>query len=177
MKRNFLFVITVILLIVLLSLISISVAYFSSQKNINGQITLGEVDFILNADFDNSMLATPNAKVLCDMVVYNKKENGEFENLIPIYLRFKISAVSNDVLVQVDPIFNQNNWYYDGEFYYYKKIIYKNESVDICDNVLIDKNTGNNVQGNKMEINLLFEAIQYNAANDLWGSEVFANLN
>ena len=176
MKKNFVFIFLTIFMIFVLCFISFSVAYFGSQKEAEGQITLGEVDFSLSADFDANMFVTPNAKVLCDMVVSNKKENGKFDNLIPIYLRFKIFAESNNIGIGVEPIFNQNNWFYDGEFYYYKKIIYKNESVDICDNVLIDKNTGNNVQGYKMEINLLFEAIQYNAVQDLWGNEVLSNL-
>lgn len=176
MKKNFSFIVFIILLLVFEIFIGISLSFFTSKKTITGTITLAELDFNVDCEFEENMQVLPNTKVLCNLVLNNKKENGEFKNLINFYFRFKISAKSNEVFVKTWPLFNSDKWFLDGDYYYYNKIVLPSESVNICDKLLIDKNTGNNVQGKNMEIDVFFEAIQTNAVADIWGVDILEKI-
>lgn len=177
MNKKFITVFIIFLSLTLIAFISITFAYFKSEINLKGNITLGELDFTLNSSFEENMFALPNSTIKCELELVNQKENGQFNNLIPFYFRFRIDAVSNSENVVINPNINADLFFNDGEFYYFKNVVEQNTAVNICKSVVIDKNTGNNVQGYLMEINLLFEAIQYNAASDIWGEEISNNLN
>lgn len=176
MKNSFLFVVILIFIFVIELLLGATFAYFSSTKNINGTITLAELDFNVDCNFDENMQALPNSQVLSNFVLKNCKENGEYKNLIDFYFRFKLNAIANETEIIVEPIFNNENWFKNDEFYYYINVVKQNESVNICNNVLIDKNTGNNVQGHMMEVNIVFEAIQTDAVQDIWGDKILQKL-
>ncbi len=177
MKKNFLIVFIICLFAIIEVYLSVSIAYFAHTKNASGNIKLGELDFSVKTNFEENMYALPNSVILTELILENKKENGEYENLIDFYFRFKIEGICNQNYVLINPILLQNSWYFDGEYYYYKNIVGRNQKVSICDNVVIDKNTGNYAQNKPMEINVCFEAIQYNAVADLWGENILQNLN
>ena len=176
MKKNF-YIILVFLLIALEVVLITSIAFFNEKKIAQGNIMLGELDFNVETKFEPNMYALPNSSILCFMNLKNTKENGEYNNLIDFYFRFKIEGICNNKIIYLIPNFLLENWYFDNEYYYYKNIVHKNENVGICNNVIIDKNTGNFAQGQFMEINVCFEAIQYNAVSELWGEMVLKNLN
>lgn len=177
MKKRFFAIAAIVIVLSLVCYIGVSFAYFLDIKKLDGTITLGELDFTVSAEFEKEMFALPNKQVLCDLSVKNAKESGEYSHLISFYLRFKILAQSNNVNVLIHPILNNKQWYFDGEYYYYKNVVNKNESVNICSSSVVDKNTGNDVQGNMLEVNVIFEAIQFNAVKDLWGDVIYKNLN
>ena len=173
MKKAYNLVFVLVICVGLISILSISLAYFNSVQKTEGYITLGEVDFTLLSEFEENMFALPNSKLNCFLTIKNEKENGKSDNLIPVYFRFKIAAESDNNIVEIHPLLNED-WFINDNFFYYKNVLQPGDFVNICEKVLIDKNTSNNVQGKGLEINLLFEAIQYNAALDIWG-EIIAN--
>lgn len=176
MKKNYSYVILTLILIILGLTLSVTLAYFFTRQSVEGVITLGELDFTADCEFEKDMVAVPNKLIKTNLKVKNQKEDGSYENLIDFYLRIKIEGLSQGYNVNLEPQFVHNKWFLNDGFYYFKDIIKPNDEIKLIDYILIDKDTGNEAQNKFMEINVVFEAIQFNAVQDLWGSEIYEKL-
>ena len=180
MKKKYKFE-TITLVILILCLI-IEIGFFSSQaffadnKDISGSITLGELDFKLEYDFDEDIYVVPNALVNCNLKLKNASEDDISNGLVPFCFRFKLEADADGLYVPISPLINENDFFYDTDYYYCKNVLMEGELQNLCDSFLIDKNVDNAYQNKNFSVNVFVDAVQENGALDWWGEEIYNKL-
>lgn len=146
-----LYILLAILLIVLFFMVIIgsSLAYFSRNEKISGNIQLGELDFNIVWDIPASVVM-PGDSVNTNVKIENKVEGKE--NLIPFYFRFQITS-SNFISLNYD----KTKFIYDENFYYYKYKVQPNEETLLFNSFAISKDLR---ESDTLSLGVIVEAVQ-----------------
>lgn len=158
-------------LLVFVIILTATLAYFSRDKNVQGQIRLGDIDFsvfsnqieindIVPGDvFDNSV-SLVNARD-----VAGRDKNG----LCSIFVRYNLNEDINENVVA--PVFLSSNfWTKQGDTYYYNYPIAPGDSINLCDKIKFSEFADNSYQNSKIQLTFDVDAIQAenDAYKELW---------
>ncbi len=137
-------------------ILSISVAYFQTKKEIGGEITLGELDYKINVDYDENLLIMPGDDVPMKIFVENKVLGKN--NLIPFYFRFKVLNGIDDYdkdLLKIET----SDYIFDNSFFYYKHKVGANETAKLINSIIVPT-TLTESQSELFDLKVLVEAVQ-----------------
>lgn len=139
---------------IFLVVVSFSIAYFTSTKNIAGDIQLGELDFEILVDSKNAVNIMPGDKLDININVVNKVANKR--NLIPFYFRF--CFLDNNVKNIID-FENDNNFIKDDNYYYYKYKVKVNDTVNLINSIKINELLSQN-EVDSLSLEIMVDAVQ-----------------
>lgn len=116
-------------------MVSFSLAYFTSTKNLSGDIQLGELDFEILVDSISKTNIMPGDELNVNISVVNKVANKK--NLIPFYFRF--CFLDNDIKNIINFNCDDDNFISDNNYYYYKYKVKVNETVNLVNSIKINE--------------------------------------
>ena len=151
-----------------------TLAYFSYNQNISGEITLGELDFIVKYDDINFDSIMPGDEISTNICIINARDtNGtNYQNLVPIFIKFNIQLNVDTELLSCFSIkfSNENEFKVVNDIYYHLKTVSPSEVVNIIKSITIDKNLTNFFQGKDISLIITVDAIQATeeAVMELW---------
>lgn len=158
-KHKDLIIILVIFVFVLVFMVIISstFAYFKNDKNVIGEIKLGELDFEILTDATTFKNLLPGDSVNYNVKIENKVANKK--NLVPFYFRFKIANNDNEKFLNLINFNTGINYIKKDNFYYYKNKLNVGESVKLVDKIQINTEMTNK-DINAINFIILVEAVQ-----------------
>lgn len=164
-KKTIIFISIVSGIIIFSLILFLTVSYFSSSKNIAGNITLGELDFnILVSSKSEKLLAGDYAEV--NVTLENKVNN---KNLVPFYFRFCILNNNENYSNNFVSLLNNENFTKSEKYFYYNNIVNINETIFLINKLFIDENFSEEDAKNS-NFEIFIEAVQ---AGDEAYKEVF----
>ncbi|MGN1207980.1 MAG: hypothetical protein ACI4TI_00740 [Christensenellales bacterium] len=167
-NKDLLMVLTIIFIIVLSMLIlSYTLAFFKSKAEAVGEITLGELDYSINIDYDFGKEIMPADDVEILVSVENKVKNKS--NLVPFYFRFQILNGATEYNRNLITLFSPEEYVYGNSFWYYTKKVQQNEQAKLIKSIHISEDL---TQGESeyFDLQILVEAVQseYGAYKDVF---------
>lgn len=139
---------------IFLVVVSFSIAYFTSIKNITGNIQLGELDFEILVDTKDANNIMPGDELDININVGNKVANKK--NLIPFYFRF--CFLDNGIKNIID--FKKNdNFIKDDNYYYYKYKVKVNDTVNLINSIKINESLSQN-EVKSLSLEIMVDAVQ-----------------
>lgn len=156
-KSKRIIVILLIAIFICVSLIGISLAFFETNSKINGNITLGELDFCVIANTPTNLKVMPGSTVESGISVINSRNNEgtDISGLVNILLR--INIINGEA--EIEQI-NNSKFTKQGNTYYYNDVIKTGEVVEFFKTFTIKKELDNEYQNKPLNLNFKFEAIQ-----------------
>lgn len=151
-KKKEIIILSIILLstIFLLLILGATFSYFNKNKDISGQIQLGELDFTVNTSAYNNFVM-PGDSINLTATISNKVEGKN--NLIPFYFRFKLS--NNE---EYSITLNTDNFVLgQDEYYYYKFKLAPNSSATLFSSIKIDENITSQTS---VDVSIIVDAVQ-----------------
>ena len=164
--NDFIIIISLAFGIALVLFLALTLAFFSTDKDVGGEITLGELDFQVFADsstYDNIVPGQIFNKTIS--LINSRDVNGRnFTGLCNILVNFE---VENELFI---PIVDNQKWTKSGNVYYYNDLIAPSQVVDFFNTIQFSSDAGNRFQNNNIEIELKVNAIQAenDAYKELW---------
>lgn len=188
-------------LIVLVAVISLTYAYFSSRQNIENEFktdafSASVVQTIVSPDdwapgktIDKNVVASNNGDVDVAVRISYTEEWKSSENAI-------LDNEVNGERLAIINFSNEDDWFKEGNYYYYNKKISKNEQSSsfissitynasavnstVCENSLDGKNTKcitkiTGYEGATYTLNIKMELVQYSAYKQAWSTNVVIN--
>lgn len=176
MKKKVLAAATSVALVAVVG-IGATLAYFTDSEEQTNVVTMGHVDIDLTeTSEEEDAILTENG------LQFNNVMPGDVVSKVPTvtvvedsqdaYIRMKmeISAEEGSGITQQDlaelesrlsnQITEGTGWTYDGEYYYYDKVMTAGESVDFFTSVTVPETWANNTADESFSIKLTAEAIQ-----------------
>ncbi len=158
------FIVSMLMTVLIIILLAITtLAFFSENKDIRGQITLGELDFCVY-NTGGALNVVPGNDINKQISLVNARNTSGTDRggLCSILVKFQID--NNNLF---SPIFNNDqNWTKLGNVYYYNNVLNPGQVVNLCDRVKFSENAGNEYQNQSIDILLQVNAIQ--AANEAY---------
>lgn len=157
--------------------IGATLAYFTDSEEQTNVVTMGHVDIDLTetSEEDDAVLTE-------DGLQFDNVMPGDVVSKVPTitvaddsqdaYIRVKMdisaeegSGITDEDLAELESrLSNQitegTGWTYDGEYYYYDKVMTAGESVDFFESVTVPETWANNTADESFSIKLTAEAIQ-----------------
>lgn len=156
-NSEYILFITIILIVIFsILMLLVSVAYYQTKKQTEGEIFLGELDFNINVSSNQVDLVMPGDEVPMSIVVENKVENKT--NLVPFYFRFKVLDGQNDYDKKFLK-FNQNDYIFKDSFYYYKHKVNAGQSAKLISSIIVPSSLSQN-QSELFDLQVFVEAVQ-----------------
>ena len=156
---------------VFLLFISVTIAYFSSQKTASGSIALGELNFSIYENQTLSQNVVPGEIFNKQVTLVNSRNSAgtDFSGLCSIYFRFTVGVDEADGVI-IPQFINGNDWTVLGNTYYYNHVLSPGQSVNLCDALQFSSGLGNEYQSQTFQIDFAVDAIQAenNAYIELW---------
>ena len=125
------------IVIIFMFTISFTLSFFKKQIDSSGEITLGELDYNILINYDTSNEIMPGDDVELSIKVENKVKN-------------KPSLIT---------LLNSDDYIYDGNFWYYKHKVLKNETANLLKSIHIDEELTQN-ESEYFDLQVLVEAVQ-----------------
>lgn len=135
---------------ILILLLGTTFSYFKSNRTIQGQIQLGELDFTVETSSSEKTIM-PGDTINVTAKILNKVTGKT--RLIPFYFRFKITDSEN-----FNANINLNDFILgEDEFYYCKYKILPNANQQLFSTISINKNL---TSGSLINVSIYIEAVQ-----------------
>lgn len=149
-KETLIILVIITCITMLLILFGSTFSYFKNEKNSQGQIQLGELDFTIQTS-SNVTSIMPGDKV--DVLAEISNKVTEKSHLIPFYFRFKLTDNEN-YKADIDTekfILGEDN------FYYYKYKLLPDKKVQLFSNIKIKETL---ISENYINVAIYVEAVQ-----------------
>jgi len=130
-KQLYILLAILIIVVFFMVILGSTLAYFNKSEKAGGNIQLGELDFNIVWNIPTNIVM-PGDEISVNAKLENKVDSKQ--NLIPFYYRFQIEG-SNFITLN----YNQDDYIYDGNFYYYKFKVQPNEETTLFNSFLISK--------------------------------------
>lgn len=172
LKKMNIYLLLIFIFIIIIFSVVFSTAFFSNSTNIEGNITLKELDFSIYGDADENITVMPGDSTRIDCYIINSRDiDGiNYDNLTNIYIRFNLSIKSNNNPIKFEITEENNDFIQINDTYYYTKEILPGEIIKIIKNINFDTEIDNSFNGKDIDFELTVEAIQStnNAVSELW---------
>lgn len=158
----------------LLNLLFGTLTYFSAQKNAQGTLTLGELDFCIDESGGDSLNLLPGQTIDKSINIINSRnlKGTDTNGLCSIYFRYSILVYVNNKIEDMSTklINNCPNYVLDNGKYYYTKALEPSQSTYLTKNLALSNLLGNEYQNCSIQIIYSIEAIQAQnqAYAELW---------